>query len=62
VPPLDGSTGIAIFLPEETAVRLLDFYRTSGLAFAGILLAWISYRYVFQWVAPRAIHLLFLGA
>jgi Zn-dependent protease len=60
VPPLDGSTGIAVFLPEKTAVRLLDFYRESGLAFAGILLAWLAYGYVFRWVAPIAIHFLFL--
>jgi len=61
VPPLDGSTGIAVFLPEATAVRLIDFYHSSGLGFAGILIAWVVYRYVFDWVAPRAIHLLFLG-
>jgi len=60
VPPLDGSTGIALLLPEQTAVRLLDFYRESGLAFAGILIAWIAYKYVFAWVAPIAVHLLFL--
>ena len=61
VPPLDGSTGIALFLPEGTAVRLMDFYRSSGLAFAGILFAWFGYKYVFQWVWPRAVHLLLSG-
>ena len=61
VPPLDGSTGIALFLPEQTAVRVLDFYRTSGLGFAGILVAWVVYRYIFDWVAPRAVHILYLG-
>jgi Zn-dependent protease len=61
VPPLDGSTGIALFLPEHTALRLLDFYRTSGFGFAGILVAWVVYKYVFQWVAPRAVHILYLG-
>jgi len=62
VPPLDGSTGIGIFLPEETAARMMNFYLSSGFSFAGILVAWIAYKYVFQWVAPRAVHLLFLGA
>jgi Zn-dependent protease len=60
VPPLDGSTGISLLLPEQAAVRLMDFYRASGLAFAGILIAWIAYKYVFAWVAPMAVHLLFL--
>jgi Zn-dependent protease len=60
VPPLDGSTGISLLLPEQVAVRLMDFYRTSGLAFAGILIAWIAYKYVFAWVAPIAVHLLLL--
>ena len=59
VPPLDGSTGISLLLPQQAAVRLMDFYRESGLAFAGILIAWIAYKYVFAWVAPIAIHLLF---
>jgi Zn-dependent protease len=60
VPPLDGSTGIAIFLPEQAAVRLLDFYSESGMGFVGIFLAWMVYGYVFRWVAPVAFDLLFL--
>ncbi|HVN08454.1 MAG TPA: site-2 protease family protein [Patescibacteria group bacterium] len=58
VPPLDGSTGIAVFLPEEKALRLMDFYSQSGMAFMGILVAWIGYGYIFQWLAPIAVHLL----
>ncbi|HUJ40011.1 MAG TPA: site-2 protease family protein [Candidatus Acidoferrales bacterium] len=59
VPPLDGSTGIAVFLPEETALKLMDFYSQSGMAFAGIVVAWIGYGYLFRWLAPIAVHLLF---
>lgn len=61
VPPLDGSTGIALLLPEKTAVRLLDFYRESGWAFLGILLAWLAYGRLFRWLAPRAVELLFFN-
>ena len=43
VPPLDGSTGLAVFLPEETALRVMDFYSQSGMAFIGIVIAWIGY-------------------
>jgi len=61
VPPLDGSTGIALVLPEKTAVRLLDFYRGSQMAFMGIVLAWLAYGAVFRWLAPRAVGLLFMN-
>jgi len=61
VPPLDGSTGIAVLLPEKSAVRLMDFFRESGMGFLGIVLAWVVYGYIFRWVAPIAIHLLFLN-
>ncbi|HMD30533.1 MAG TPA: site-2 protease family protein [Candidatus Acidoferrales bacterium] len=61
LPPLDGSSVITLFLPEQSALRLLDFYRTSGLGFAGILIAWYGYGYVFRWVGPRAVDLLFHG-
>lgn len=61
VPPLDGGTGIALFLPEKTAVRLFDFFRESGMAFMGIVLAWLAYGYVFRWLAPIAVSLLFFN-
>ncbi|HTQ85968.1 MAG TPA: site-2 protease family protein [Candidatus Solibacter sp.] len=61
VPPLDGSTGIALLLPKKTAVRLLDLYRESGMALMGIVLAWLAYGKVFQWLAPKAIDLLLTG-
>ncbi len=59
VPPLDGSTGIALLLPEKSAVRLMDFFRESGMAFIGIVVAWLAYGYVFHWVARIAVSLLF---
>jgi Zn-dependent protease len=61
VPPLDGSTGIAVFLPEKTAVRLMDFFQESGMGFLGIVLAWVVYGYVFRWLWPIAVHVLFLN-
>jgi len=61
VPPLDGSTGIALFLPEKTAVQLMDFYRGSGMAFMGIVIAWLAYGRVFRWLAPKAVELLFMN-
>ena len=61
VPPLDGSTGLALLLPERTAVRLLDFYRGSQMALMGLVLAWLVYGRVFRWLAPKAVGLLFMN-
>ncbi len=62
VPPLDGASGIAVFLPERAAGRLQEFFRSSGLALAGLLLAWVAYGYVFRVAFPLAVHVLFLYA
>jgi len=58
VPPLDGSTGIALFLSEQGALRLMDFYQRSGMAFIGLVVAWVAYGYIFNWVAHIAVSLL----
>jgi Zn-dependent protease len=60
VPPLDGASGVAVFLPEAAAVRLLEFFHSSGMALAGLIVAWYGYGYVFRLVYPLAVHLLFL--
>ena len=41
VPPLDGSTGIMLVMPESAAIRYLDWVRRSGsYAMIGLLIAW----------------------
>jgi Zn-dependent protease len=62
VPPLDGSTGIAVFLPERAALRLMEFYQESGMGLVGLIVAWAVYGYVFRFVVPFALALLFLRA
>lgn len=62
VPPLDGSTGIALFLPEKSAVNWFDFLSTSGLGLAGLILAWALYGKLFRFLFGVAVGLLFLGA
>lgn len=62
VPPLDGSTGIALLLPRQTAVNWFDFLHSSGLGFAGILVAWVVYGKIFHYLFEVAVGLLFLGA
>ena len=61
VPPLDGSAGVALFLPEKTAVRWFEFLRASGLGLAGLMVAWLVYGKIFHFLFGVAVELLFLG-
>src|SRR5271157_579521 len=48
VPPLDGSTGIMVFMTEDRAQRYLDWIRGNSFAMAGLLVGLV----VFQGVYP----------
>ena len=61
VPPLDGSSGVAVFLPEETAVRWFDFLHSSGLGLAGLMIAWVVYGKIFHFLFGLAVNSLFIG-
>jgi len=50
VPPLDGHTGITLFMSEGMALRFLDWTRAQGLGMAGIMLAWVLYDRVFGFI------------
>jgi Zn-dependent protease len=60
VPPLDGASGIAIFLTKQAALRLVEFFHSPGMALGGLLLAWYGYGYIFRVAFPFAVHILFL--
>lgn len=62
VPPLDGHTGIMLLMPESTALRYLDWTRTSGFAMLGLIVAWTAFGRIFENVFFFAIHVLYLGA
>jgi Zn-dependent protease len=47
VPPLDGSTGIMLFMGESRAQRYLDWVRGSGYAMVGLVAAVYAFRYIF---------------
>jgi Zn-dependent protease len=47
VPPLDGSTGILLFMGERLAQRYLDWLRGSSYAIIGLLVAVLGFRYVY---------------
>ncbi len=62
VPPLDGNTGITLFMNEATALRFLNWTRTAGLGMAGLLLAWVLYDRVFEFIFRVSLAALYPGS
>ena len=58
VPPLDGSTGIMVFMPNETAHSYLDWLRTTPYRGLGLLVAILGFRYVYGPIESFATNLL----
>jgi Zn-dependent protease len=59
--PLDGSTGIMIFMSESTAQRYLDWLRESSYARLGLLVGLLAFRYFYAPVESVATNLLLRG-
>jgi Zn-dependent protease len=47
VPPLDGSTGIMLFMSERTALGYLDWLRGNSYAMAGLIVGILVFRYIY---------------
>ena len=62
VPPLDGATGIAVFMTERTALRFLEFMRDPTFSTAGIIAAWFLFDKLFEPIFTFALNLLYPGA
>lgn len=61
VPPLDGNTGITVFMSDEAAIRFVDWTR-SGLGFLGLFVAWYAFDKIFDPVWLFAVRALYPGA
>jgi Zn-dependent protease len=59
--PLDGSTGIMIFMSESTAQRYLDWLRESSYARLGLLVGLLGFRYFYGPIEMFATNLLLRG-
>ncbi len=59
VPPLDGSTGIMVFMGESRAQKYLDWIRGSNYAMAGLLVGMLVFREIYPWVQEVAIRAFF---
>jgi Zn-dependent protease len=58
VAPLDGSTGIMLFMSERTAQKYLDWLRGSGYAMVGLLIGLLVFRNYYRYVEDFVGHLL----
>lgn len=61
VPPLDGSTGIMVFMGEGTARSYLHWLRTSPYGLVGLLVAFYGFRYIYEPIESFARNLLIFG-
>jgi Zn-dependent protease len=59
VPPLDGSTGIMVFMAEDRAQRYLDWIRGNSFAMAGLLVGLVIFRRIFPIVQSAAFRIFF---
>jgi Zn-dependent protease len=57
-PPLDGSTGIMVFMGEATAQKYLDWLRGNSYALLGLVLAMLVFWKFYRYVQVFAFHLL----
>lgn len=58
-PPLDGSTGIMVFMTEKHAQRYLDWIRGNSYAFAGLLVGLVIFQRIFPIVERTAFRIFF---
>lgn len=62
VPPLDGNTVITLFMSESAALKFVHWTRTSGFGMAGMLLAWVLYDKIFDFIFRVALAALYPGS
>ncbi len=62
VPPLDGNTGITIFMGENAALRFVNWSRSQGFGMLGLLLAWYVYDKIFPSIFRFALAVLYPGS
>jgi Zn-dependent protease len=62
VPPLDGNTAVTLFMSDATALRFLNWTRSQGFGMAGLLLAWVLYDKIFNFIFRVALAVLYPGS
>jgi Zn-dependent protease len=62
VPPLDGNTGVTLLMSEKAALRFLDWSHSQGFGMVGLLLAWILYGKIFNFIFESSLGVLYPGS
>jgi Zn-dependent protease len=62
VPPLDGNTGITLFMSENSALKFINWSRSQGFGMIGLLLAWYAYDRMFPFIFRFALAALYPGS
>ncbi|MGH9682937.1 MAG: site-2 protease family protein [Candidatus Acidiferrales bacterium] len=62
VPPLDGNTGITVLMSEERALRFIAWTHSQGFGMIGLLVAWIAYDKIFDFLFRIALNVLYPGS
>lgn len=61
VPPLDGGTGVTLFMSERAALRFISFTREPMFQMAGLVASWWVFGRVFSPIFTFALNLLYPG-
>lgn len=61
VPPMDGNTGITVFMSPRTALRFINWSRNGQYALLGLIVAWYGFGYIFWPIFTFAVRLLYFG-
>ncbi len=62
IPPMDGSTGVMVVMPEGLAQRYMDWVQHSrNFALLGLIIAWTLFDRIFQPIFFFALHSLYAG-
>jgi Zn-dependent protease len=62
VPPLDGHNGVTLLMSESTARRFLEWTRAQGLGMFGLVLAWVLFDKIFDFIFRWALLALYPGS
>jgi len=62
VPPLDGSSGIMVFMGQRRAQRYMEFISEPAFRYIGLIAVWYGFRYVFDPIFTIALNTLYPGA
>jgi Zn-dependent protease len=62
VPPLDGNTGITLFMSDATALKFVNWSHSQGFGMIGLILAWYAYGRIFPFIFRFALAMLYPGS